>query len=154
MRLRSALAALLLGACAHNPSGKLATPVLLRFVPPERGGPTTFPEANPSGVLDLSGPCVRLELRPGHFTTVVSSANARVGRDWKGPFLQYGQHRFRHGAEIEGGGGHSDSLPTDFGLFDGPVPEACSRGPFLILVGIEPYERQPPPKSPPPPPVG
>ena len=126
---------------------------LLRHKPPEQGGPRVFPQAGPSGVLDLSGPCVGVEVRPGETQILISSSKARVGRDGRGYYLQYDGARFRHGQSIKGGGGYFDELPA--APLDGPVPEACRKGPFLILVDIKPFDRSklPPPTSPPPPPV-
>ena len=54
---------------------------LLRHKPPEQGGPRAFPEASPSGVLNLSGPCVGVGVRPGETQILISSSKARVGRD-------------------------------------------------------------------------
>ena len=141
-----------IGGCASVGQGQ-AVPTLLRFLPPERGGPTVFPEASPSGMLDLSGPCVRLRHSPGYTPIVISSADASVGRDRVGPYLRYHDHRFRNGSWVKGGGGHmGKALPAE--PLDARVPQACSAGPFLILVAIRPFDpaKVPPPKSPPPPP--
>jgi hypothetical protein len=152
---RAAVLALMVAASACA-SIQLDTegPVLLRFPPPARGGPTVFPEASPSGVLDLSGPCVRLQLSPGRTAILISSHKASVGRDAEGRYFQYDGRRFRHGEWIKGGGGGYDQLPAD--PLDGPVPEACRSGPFLVLVTIAPFDpsKVPPPQSPPPPPIG
>ncbi len=153
--MRRAIAlALLLGASAcMRQELQGAMPVLLRFQPPERGGPTMLPEASPSGVLDLAGPCVALEIRPGNRSTIISTAEASVGRDSGGPYLQYGKHRFRHGSWVKGGGGHYDRIPA-FGPLQGPVPAACSTGSFLIFYGMRPFvPSSEPPRSPPPPPI-
>jgi len=129
-----------------------AAPLLLRFQPPERGGPIMLPEASPSGVIDLTRPCVALEIRPGHLSTIITTAEARLGRDSKGLYLQYRDRRFRHGSSVKGGGGHYDTIPLGFGPLDAPVPEACSTGPYLIFYGIEPFVPSSlPPQSPPPP---
>ena len=137
-------------ACAvhHLP----ATPILLRHPPPERGGPTVFPQASPSGTLDLSGACVGLQLGPGNSRIVISSHLARVGRDGRGNYLEYDGRRFRHGQWVKGGGGGYDQLPAE--PLDAPVPAACSSGPFLILVNIRLFDPStvPPPVSPLPPP--
>lgn len=142
-----------MAACA-TAQQPLAEPFLLRHKPPERGGPSVFPEASPSGVLDLSGACVRLRHSPGYAPIVISSADASVGRDRVGPYLRYRDHRFRNGTWVKGGGGHlGNALPAE--PLDARVPQACSAGPFLILVAIRPFDptKVPPPKSPPPPPV-
>lgn len=151
--LRAAALALMVGASAcanHQPQAPL--PVLLRHPPPEQGGPTVFPEAAPSGILDLSGPCVRLQVRTDETPILISSHKASVGRDARGPYLQYNGRQFRHGEWVKGGGGHFDRLPAE--PLDGPVPEACRSGPFLILVDIHAFDPSNvrPLESPPPPP--
>jgi hypothetical protein len=151
MRWTAALG-LLFAACACATQLPQPTvPVLLRFPPPERGGPTVFPEASPSGRLDLSGPCARIEIRPGDAETLISSADADIARDSKGTYLQYRDRRFRHGAWVKGAGGHFPGLPSQ--PLDGTVPETCRAGPFLVLVDIHPFDpaKVPPPQSPPPP---
>ena len=166
MRRAAALVLVLaLGACApRQDSGQTAqansapaepaAPVLLRFQPPERGGPSAYPEAQISGVLDLSGPCVRLHRR--RMTTVVSAPGPRVGRDFAGLYIQSGTERLRHGSSVTGGGGWYDALPINHGTLDREVPPACASGPFVIVTGMERYDpaAQPPPRSPPPPPIG
>ena len=153
MRLAALLVPLLLaaGACASASGPEPSGPVLLRFKPPEQGGPTAFPEASPSGVIDLSGPCVSVQTRPGDTEILVSSHRASVGRDSNGAYLEYDGRRFRHGDWVKGGGGHFDQLPV--GPLDGRVADACRGGPFLLLVGIGPFDPSevPPPVSPPPP---
>jgi hypothetical protein len=152
MRLLSAAAALLGSAgCATGlPLGD--APALLRFQPPELGGPTTLPEASPSGRLDLSQPCVSLE-HSGGTSVLISTHEASLGRDSRGLYLQYDGRRFRHGNWVKGGGGHIDQLPV--GPLQGPVPEQCRAGSFLIFYGIEAFQpSSAPPKSPPPPPIG
>ena len=151
MHAAAVFVALLTAAACATPDPKLSLPVLLQLQPPERGGPTMLPEASPSGVLDLTGPCVALEIRPGARSTIISTAEASVGRDSGGPYLQYGKHRFRHGSTVKGGGGHYDGIPA-FGPLQGPVPAACSTGSYLIFYGIEPFiPSSAPPRSPPPP---
>src|SRR5688572_7999996 len=98
--------ALMLGAAAcARPEMQPATPVLLQFQPPKLGGPTALPEASPSGVLDLRGPCIALETSPGNRSTIITTAEASVGRDTGGLYFQYGKRRFRHGSWVKGGGG-------------------------------------------------
>ena len=153
MRKVAVLAILLAAPACATPDAQLPLPVLLQFQPPERGGPTMLPEASPSGLLDLTGPCVALEIRPGARSTIISTAEASVGRDSGGPYLQYGKNRFRHGSSVKGGGGHYDGIPA-FGPLQGPVPAACSTGSFLIFYGIKPFvPSSEPPRSPPPPPI-
>ena len=150
MRRAAALALLCVSACSTD-SRSGGTPTLLRFLPPERGGPRALPEASPSGILDLSGPCVSLQLGPNRTTTIISTHDVEVGRDNRGVYLDYDGRRFRHGARVKGGGGHSDRLPAD--PLDGPVPAECRAGPFLIFYGFRDFDPSmvPPPKSPPPP---
>jgi len=134
-----------------------ASPVLLRFLPPEQGGPSAYPEAIVSGVLDLTGPCVRLQADSDRrMTTVVSSPGPSVGRDFAGLYVETAKERLRHGSSVTGGGGWFDSLPASHGRLDGPVPAACTSGPFVILTGMERYDPadEAPPQPPPPPPGG
>ena len=163
-----AVLALMLAACAQQQEpgettqakaepAEPAAPVLLRFLPPEQGGPSAYPEAQVSGVLDLTGPCVRLQADSDRrMTIVVSSPGPRVGRDFAGLYIQSDNERLRHGSSVTGGGGWFDSLPSNHGRLDRPVPPACTSGPFVIVTGMERYDpsKLPPPRSPPPPPIG
>ena len=133
-----------------------ASPVLLRYLPPERGGPSVFPEARVHGLLDLRGDCVGLRDPQGRTTTVVSSSGPFVGQDSAGLYIQSGEERLRHGSTITGGGGWFSDFPAGLGALDGPIPDACLSGPFAVVTGMQGHgpADQPPLKSPPPPPVG
>lgn len=155
---------LLVCACAQQqtqsaplpaPAEEPATPVLLRYLPPERGGPSAFPEAQVQGVLDLTGPCVRLRNTNGRMTTVVSSSGPSLGRDVAGLYVQTPRERLRHGSTITGGGGWFDNFPA-LGPLDRPIPQACRSGPFVVVTGMQAFDPadEPPLRSPPPPPVG
>lgn len=145
MRRAAALSlVLLLCACAQQqtrsaplaaPAEEAATPVLLRFLPPERGGPSAFPEAQVHGILDLTGPCVRLRDTHGRMTTVVSAPGPSLGRDVAGLYVQTPGERLRHGSPITGGGGWFDDLPA-LGAVDRPIPQACRSGPFVVVTGM------------------
>jgi len=132
-----------------------ASPVLLRYLTPEQGGPTVFPEAQVHGVLDLSGPCVRLQDSKGRMTTVVSSSGPYLGRDHAGLYLQTVRERLRHGSSVTGGGGWFDAFPAGLGRLDRPISERCRSGPFVVVTGMHSFDPadEPPPRSPPPPPV-
>ena len=141
---------LCVAACTTN-SQAGDTPTLLRFLPPEQGGPAALPEASPSGIIDLSGPCVRLQLDPGRSRVVISTHDSNVGQDIRGIYVEFHGRRFRHGTHVKGGGGGIDRLPAD--PLDAPVPEACGAGPFLIFHSVREFDptKVPPPRSPPPP---
>jgi hypothetical protein len=162
---RAATLALLVLACAcaqqqQQPASRAervsepASPVLLRYLPPQRGGPSAFPEAQVQGVLDLGGACVRLQDPHGRTTTVVSSSGPYLGQDIGGLYIQSGEERLRHGASVTGGGGWFDDFPAALGALDGPIPEECRSGPFVVVTGIERFDPadRPPLRSPPPPP--
>ncbi|MBA3510970.1 hypothetical protein [Sphingomonas sp.] len=170
MRGAAALACLLAaGACTQgqdqrreqrqSASAKAASaeqptlPVLLRYLPPERGGPEAYPEAIVSGVLDLSGPCVRLQDGHGRVTTVVSAPGAYLRQDAAGLYIQSGRERLRHGSSVTGGGGWFDNLPAGPGTLDRPIPAQCRSGPYVVVTDIQRYDPSddPPPRSPPPP---
>ena len=164
----AALACLLaVGACtqgqeqrqtaqANAVRAKPASPVLLRYLPPERGGPRAYPEAQISGVLDLSGACVQLQDPHVRMTTVVSSPGPYLRQDLAGLYLQSGKERLRHGSSVTGGGGWFDNLPAGLGALDRPIPNQCRSGPFVVVTGMRRYapSDRPPPRSPPPPPPG
>lgn len=152
MRGAAALVLMLGSSACAAPQLQPDLPVLLRFQPPERGGPTALPEASPSGIVDLSGPCVALRTGTSGSTVIIASARASVGRDARGPYLQFGSHRFRHGDWAVGGGGYFDQLPV--WPLQSAVPPACSTGSYLIFSGAKPPARSSaPPRSPPPPPT-
>ena len=129
-------------------------PLLLRYLPPERGGPEAYPEAQVGGTLDLGGPCVRLRDHHGVTQTLVSSPGPRVGRDAAGPFIETEDERLRHGAPIWGGGGWFSHMPQ-LGPLETPIPEACRSSRFVVITGMQRHDPadEPPLKSPPPPPV-
>ena len=131
------------------------SPVLLRYLPPERGGPEAFPEAQVSGVLDLSGACVRLQDPHVRMTTLVSSPGPYLGRDLAGLYVQSGRERLRHGSSVTGGGGWFDKFPGGLEVLDRPIPDQCRSGPFVVVTGMRRYDPagQPPPRSPPRPPA-
>ena len=125
----------------NSPRPEVRSPVLLRYKPAERGGLDTFMAANIHGVLDLSGPCVRLQNMAGQSRTVVSASGSRLARDSAGLYWQIGDERLRHGASVVAGGGEMPRLPPDQ-LIDGPVPQGCS-GPAVELIGPERYDPEP-----------
>lgn len=131
------------------------TPVLLRYLPPERGGPSMFPEAQVHGVLDLTAPCVRLQDPQGRMTTVVSASGPYLQRDFAGLYVQAPKERLRHGSSVTGGGGWFDNFPAGLGPLDRPIPDACRSGPFVVVTGMKSYDPddEPPLRSPPPPPI-
>ena len=135
---------------ANAPEPEMPSPVLLRYKPAQEGGPGAFMAAIVRGVLDFSGPCVRLQHSSGQFRTVVSTAGSRLERDFAGLYWQVGNRRLRHGSSVIGGGGEMPQLPTDQ-VLDGPVPQACRTGPALELIGPQRYD---PPDEPPPRPAG
>ncbi|MGI8705487.1 MAG: hypothetical protein ACR2JJ_06815 [Sphingomicrobium sp.] len=137
-------------------AGEPTTPVLLRYLPPDEGGPSVFPQALVHGVLDLAGPCVRLRDPEGRMTIVVSSPGRSLGRDAAGLYVQTPNGRLRHGSPTTGGGGWFDNFPAGLGLLDRPIPQACRFGPFVVVTGMQPHDPadDPPLRSPPPPPVG
>ena len=94
------------------------------------------------GVLDFTGPCVRVQQRSGQFRTVVTTAGSRLVRDSAGLYWPSGKDRLRHGSSVIGGGGEMPQLPSDE-VLDRPVPQACREGPALELIG--PQRDQPPP---------
>ena len=165
MRRAAALSVMLfLCACAREQpqpapqstvAEEAAGPVLLRYLPPEHGGPSLFPEAQVHGVLDLTGPCVRLQGPDGRMTTVVSAPGPRLERDVAGLYVQTAKERLRHGSSVTGGGGWFDAFPAGLGPLDRPIPEECRSGPFVVVTGIARYDPadEPPLRSPPPPPV-
>ena len=131
------------------------SPILIRYKPREQGGPGPVPEAEVSGVLDLAGPCVRLQNSRGEMWTLVSTAGPRLGRDFAGLYLDSGRERLRHGSSVKGGGGWFTGLPS-IGALERPVPPACAAGPYVVAYGLTRYDPsdEAPPRSPPPPPVG
>jgi len=165
-RFAGVLVPLLAAACAQGQEqrqtapvnaakAESTSPVLLRYLPAERGGPEAYPEAQVSGVLDLSGACVRLQDPQVRMTTVVSSPGPYLGRDLAGLYVRSGHERLRHGSSVTGGGGWFDKLPGGLGVLDRPIPDQCRSGPFVVVTGMRRYDPagQPPPRSPPSPPV-
>ena len=136
--------------------GQAPAPVLLQYRTADRGGPSAYPEARVSGILDLFGPCVRLQDSRGGMTTVVSSPGPRLGEDSAGLYIQSGAERLRHGSSITGGGGWFDNFPGGLGQLDRPIPDMCRSGPYVVVTGMQRYDPADmrPPKSPPPPPSG
>lgn len=159
MRSAFALAALAVAGTACNQHAQPATGeaagsalVMLRYLPPERGGPSAYPEAQVSGVLDLSGPCVQLSGHEGEMRIVISSPGPQVGRDSAGLYVRSGQERLRHGSSVTGGGGWFSNVPQ-LGALERPIPEECRSGPFVVVTGMERFDpaSEPLPVSPPPP---
>lgn len=155
--MRGAALALIvaLGGCASVPQQPV--PTLVRYLPPERGGPRAFPEASPSGVLDLSGPCVALrvnpEERPDQRSVIIGASDLSVGRDRRGPYLRQGKQRFRHGDWVKGGGGGYDTIPAE--RMEAPVPAACRTGSYLVFYDLKQFNwRKVKPLEPPVPPPG
>jgi hypothetical protein len=126
----------------NSRQAEIGSPMLLRYKPVEQGGPDTFMAANVHGVLDLSGPCVRMQNMAGEFQAVVSASGSRLERDAAGLYWQVGGDRLRHGASVVGGGGEMPRLPPDQ-LLDGRVPDACRAGPAVELVGPQRYDPEP-----------
>ena len=141
---------------AYPASSEPRSPVLLRYLPPERGGPEAYPEAQISGVIDLAGVCVRLQDSHGRKTTVVSSPGPYLGQDPAGLYILSNNERLRHGSSVTGGGGWFDNLPAGPGALDRTIPNQCRSGPFVVVTGMRRYDPpdEPPPRSPPPPPAG
>ena len=117
-------------AQAQPAQPEIHSPVLLRYKPVDRGGPEGSMMALPQGVLDFTGPCVRLQGASGELRTVVAPAGSRLGRDFAGLYWGVGKERLRHGSSVIGGGGEMPRLPAD-DVLDGPVPEACRAGPAI-----------------------
>ena len=132
------------------------SPVLLRYLPRERGGPEGYPEAQVSGVLDLSGPCVGLQDAQGRMTTVVSAPGPSLKEDRAGLYVEADNERLRHGSSVTGGGGWFDDFPGGLAALDRAIPDRCRSGPFVVVTGMRRYDpsEEPPPRSPPPPPGG
>ena len=158
MRRVAALAALLVAAACQQRTeerppappqeqaipaqAEMRSPVLLRYKSDEQGGPNAFMAAIVRGVLDFSGPCVRVQDSSGRFRTVVTAAGSRLARDSIGLYWPAGTDRLRHGSSAIGGGGEMPRLPAD-AVLDGAVPPACRPSPALELIG--PQRDEPPP---------
>ena len=111
---------------------EIRSPLLLRYKPAQKGGPDASMAALVQGVLDLSGPCVRLQDSSGEFRTVVAPPGSRLRRDFAGLYWAAGRERLRHGSSVIGGGGEIPRLPPGDSL-DVAVPQACRAGPAVEL---------------------
>lgn len=87
------------------------------------------------GVLDFTGPCVRVQDRSGAFKTLVTVAGVRLLRDSLGWYLPSGRVRLRHGSSIGGAGLDLPALPASERLAE-PVPAACGTGPAIELISV------------------
>ena len=130
-------------------------PILITYRPSGLGGPEVFRAAIVGGVLDFTGPCIRLADSGGSLRTVVASSGTALKRDSMGWFLPSGTDRLRHGATVEGGGGEMPALPPADTL-SAKVPGDCLTGPAVEMVAIHrsapaPQGRPPEPSPPPPP---
>ena len=88
-----------------------------------------------AGVLDFTGPCVRIQDRAGAFKTLVTVSGARLLRDSLGWYFPSGRVRLRHGSSIGGAGLDLPALPPSERLAE-PVPAACGTGPAIELISI------------------
>ena len=127
-------------------------PLLVTYKPASAGGPEVFREAIVGGVLDLAGPCVRVQGADGAMRLVVTIAGSALRRDSLGWFLPAGDDRLRHGATVESGGGELPAPPAA-ALLAVAVPPACA-GPTLEMSGIRRWQpRSDPSVAVPPPPA-